>query len=70
MRSGYVSNLTNDNVDKTKVGKGSKVIAAVDGNGLPFYLDVASAQTHELTLAKPSLFAVASVRAYGLGIWK
>ena len=44
-----------DGVGKTKVGKGSKVMAVVDGHGLPIGLPVASAQPHELTLAEPTL---------------
>lgn len=38
-----------DGVGKTKVGKGAKVMAGVEGNGLPIGLHVASAQPHELT---------------------
>ncbi len=42
-------------VGKTKVGKGSKVMAVVDGNELPIGLHVDSAQPHEITLAEPTL---------------
>lgn len=44
-----------DAVGRTKVGKGSKVMVVVDGNGLPIGLHVASAQPHELTLAEATL---------------
>lgn len=44
-----------DGVGKTKVGKGSKVMAVVDGSGLPIGLHVESAQPHELRLAEPTL---------------
>jgi transposase len=42
-------------VGRTKVGKGTKVMAVVEGNGLPIGLYVASAQPHELTLAQATL---------------
>jgi transposase len=44
-----------DGVGKTKVGKGSKVMAVVDGNGLPIGLYVSSAQPHESQLAEATL---------------
>jgi transposase len=37
------------------VGKGSKVMTVVDGNGLPIGLHIDSAQPHEVTLAEPTL---------------
>ncbi len=43
---------------KTKVGKGSKVMAVVDGNGLPLGLHVDSAQPHEVTLAETTLKSI------------
>jgi transposase len=42
-------------IGKTKVGKGSKVMLVVDGNGLPIGLHLASAQPHEITLAAQTL---------------
>ena len=39
----------------TKVGKGSKVMLVVDGNGLPIGLHLDSAQPHEITLADRTL---------------
>lgn len=47
-----------DGVEKAKVGKGSKVMAVVDGNGLPIGLHVASAQPHESTLAEATLATI------------
>lgn len=44
-----------DGVEKTKVGKGSEVMAVVDGNGLPLGLRVDSAQPHKVTLAETTL---------------
>src|SRR5579859_3095022 len=44
-----------DGVGKTKVGKGSKVMTVVDGNGFPIGLHVHSAQPHEVTLAQTTL---------------
>lgn len=42
-------------VGKTKVGKGSKVMLVVEGNGLPIGLHLDSAQPHEITLADQTL---------------
>jgi transposase len=42
-------------IGKTKVGKGSKVMLVVDGNGLPIGLYLDSAQPHEITLADKTL---------------
>jgi transposase len=47
-----------DGVGKTKVGKGSKVMTVVDGNGLPIGLHVSSAQPHESTLAEATLATI------------
>ncbi len=49
----------------TKVGKGSKVMAVVDGTGLPIGLHVASAQPHELTLAEPTVRTIRVPRCRG-----
>ena len=43
---------------KTKIGKGSKIMLATDGNGLPIGLLVASASPHEVTLAKETLQSI------------
>lgn len=53
-------------VGRTKVGKGTKVIAVVEGNGLPIGLYVASAQPYELTLAQatPETIRVSRPRAH------
>ena len=42
-------------IGKTKVGKGSKVMLVVDGNGLPIGLYLDSTQPHEITLADQPL---------------
>ena len=42
-------------IGKTKVGKGSKVMLVVEGNGLPIGLHLDSAQPHEITLAAQTL---------------
>jgi hypothetical protein len=47
------------------VGKGSKVMAVVDGNGLPIGLYVDSAQPHELTLAEATLQTISVPRQRG-----
>ena len=47
-----------DGVGKTKVGKGSKVMTVVDGNGLPIGLHVDSATPHELKLAQTTLNSI------------
>jgi transposase len=47
-----------DGVGKTKVGKGSKVMVVVDGNGLPIGLHIDSAQPHEVTLAETTLATI------------
>jgi hypothetical protein len=44
-----------DQVGKTKIGKGSKVMAIADGNGLPIGFYVTSANHHEIKLAQPTL---------------
>ncbi|MEJ5246876.1 MAG: transposase, partial [Caldilinea sp.] len=54
-----------DGVGKTKVGKGSKVMVVVEGNGLPIGLDVDSAQPHELTLAERTLQTISVPRRRG-----
>lgn len=54
-----------DGVGKTKVGKGSKVMAVVDGNGLPIGLHVDSARPHEVTLAEPTLQTISVPRQRG-----
>jgi transposase len=41
-----------DKVGKTKKGKGSKVMALTDGQGLPISVDVTSASPHESKLAE------------------
>ena len=46
------------------MGKGSKVMAVVDGNGLPIGLHVASAP-HELTLAEPTLNTIRVPQKHG-----
>ena len=42
-------------VGKTKRGKGSKIMAIADGNGLPLAACVASASPHEVTLVEKTL---------------
>jgi transposase len=54
-----------DGVGNTKVGKGSKVMAVVDGTGLPIGLHVDSAQPHEITLAEPTLQTISVPRQRG-----
>lgn len=44
-----------DQVGKTKRGKGSKIMAIADGNGLPIAVHVASASPHEVTLVQQTL---------------
>jgi transposase len=44
------------------VGKGSKVMAVVDGSGLPIALHVDSAQPHELKLAELTLQTISAPR--------
>ena len=38
-------------VEKTKRGKGTKLMLAADGNGLPIGFELASANHHEVKLA-------------------
>jgi transposase len=45
-------------VGKTKRGKGTKIMAIVDGNGLPIGIRIASASPHEVTLVDDTLDAV------------
>lgn len=45
-------------VGKTKRGKGTKIMAVVDGNGLPVGVRIDSASPHEVTLVEPTLDAV------------
>ncbi len=47
------------------MGKGSKVMTVVNGNGLPIGLHVASAQPHELTLAEPTLQTISVAQQRG-----
>lgn len=47
------------------MGKGSKVMVVVDGNGLPIGLQVDSAQPHEITLAEPTLQTISVPRKRG-----
>lgn len=49
----------------TKVGKGSKVMVVVDGNGVPLGLHVDSAQPHEITLAQQTLDSIRVPRRRG-----
>ena len=42
---------------KTKRGKGSKLMAVADANGLPLALAIHSAQPHEVTLVQQTLAA-------------
>lgn len=42
-------------VGKTKRGKGTKIMAMVDGSGLPIAIDIASASPHESTLLEDLL---------------
>jgi transposase len=44
-----------DQVGKTRIGKGSKVMVIADGNGLPIGIYVTSANHHEIKLAQPTL---------------
>jgi protein required for attachment to host cells len=57
----FVPTKKANGVDKTKVGKGSKVVAVVDGNGL----HVDSAQPNEITLAEPTLQMISVARKHG-----
>jgi transposase len=45
-------------VGKTKRGKGTKIMAMVDGNGLPVGVRIESASPHEVTLLEPTLASV------------
>jgi transposase len=45
-------------VGKTKRGKGTKIMAVVDGNGLPVGVRIESASPHEVTLLEPTLDSV------------
>lgn len=42
-------------MDKTKRGKGTKIMVLIDGEGLPWGVDTASASPHEVTLIEPLL---------------
>jgi transposase len=44
-------------VGKTKRGKGSKLMAVADANGLPLAVAIHSAQPHEVTLVQQTLAA-------------
>jgi transposase len=44
-----------DKVGATKRGKGTKVMAVADGNGLPVAIDVATASPHEVTLVEETV---------------
>lgn len=44
-----------DGVGATRRGKGTKVMAVADGNGLPVAVHVASASPHEVTLAEKTV---------------
>lgn len=46
-----------DGIGKTKRGKGTKIMAIVEGNGLPIALHVESASPHEVTLVQDTLDA-------------
>jgi transposase len=45
-------------VGNTKRGKGTKIMAFVDGNGLPIGIRIASASPHEVTLVDDTLDAI------------
>ena len=45
-------------VGPTKRGKGTKIMAIADGNGLPIAVCIESASPHEVTLVKKTLNAV------------
>jgi transposase len=45
-------------VGKTKRGKGTKIMAMVDGHGLPVGVRIESASPHEVTLLEPTLDSV------------
>jgi transposase len=47
-------------VGKTKRGKGTKIMAVVDGNGLPVGVRIESASPHEVKLVESTLDAVAT----------
>lgn len=49
-------------VGKTKRGKGTKIMAVVDGNGLPVGVRIESASPHEVTLLEPTLDSVVTAR--------
>ncbi len=49
----------------TKRGKGTRLMVVADGDGLPIGLQVASAQPHELTLARSTLETVRVLRRRG-----
>ncbi len=44
-----------DKVGATRRGKGTKVMAVADGNGLPVAIHIASASPHEVTLAEETV---------------
>lgn len=44
-----------DGVGATRRGKGTKLMAIADGNGLPVVVHIASASPHEVTLAEPTV---------------
>src|SRR5215207_1692541 len=54
-----------DAIGLTRRGKGSKLMAVVDGQGLPLGLLVASAQRAEIKLAEPTLATIRVPRAKG-----
>lgn len=45
---------------KTKRGKGTKIMAVVDGNGLPVGVRIESASPHEVTLVESTLDCLAT----------
>jgi transposase len=47
-------------VGKTKRGKGTKIMAVVDGNGLPVGVRIESASPHEVKLVESTLDAMAT----------
>ena len=46
-----------DNIGPTKCGKGHKLMALVDGNGLPIAIHLGSASPHEISLVENTLRA-------------
>ena len=50
-------------VGKTKRGKGTKIMAVVDGHGLPVGVRIESASPHEVKLVEPTLDAVTTRKA-------